>query len=334
MTYVDHFIGIDGGGTKTECVLTDASGRLLTRCRLGASNPNDVTPEGSASVMAEGISLLTSEASVALPSCSIYGGISGALNHRDTLTRLLREAFPDAGCIRIGSDVTNLLSAELPEGNGACVICGTGSACFLREGETYTRIGGWGYLLDSAGSGYDLGRQALEAVLRAHDGRGEATSLTQLISARLGGGAESRITEIYTGGKPFIASMAPLVFEAADAGDAVAGRILDRNAAAIAEYITTAFRTLASRRDDAPSGDMPMPVILGGSISTHRDPSWRMRIQGLLPPDVNVSLSVASTPVIWGALVQAVKCGGAPASPSYDSLKAAFLADYAKVQEA
>ena len=38
-------IGVDGGGTKTECVLLDASGAIVARHLAPASNPNVVGPE-------------------------------------------------------------------------------------------------------------------------------------------------------------------------------------------------------------------------------------------------------------------------------------------------
>lgn len=322
-----YIIGIDGGGTKTEGVLTDRAGHLLARCRKGSSNPNDRTPAVAAHVIADTIRELTAQSGVSLSDCSVWGGISGALNHRETLITLLMDAFPEVGALDIGSDVTNLLSAELPVGDGACIICGTGSACFLRQGQQYTRIGGWGYLLDSAGSGYDIGRMALEAVLRAHDGRGQPTLLTGLVTDRLGAGAENRITEIYAGGKPLIASFAPSVFDAAAQGDPVSEIILDRNAYAIAEYIGAAYRKLTAdvQPSGAPLPPVPMTVILGGSISLHRCPEWQERIARLTDPSIPVCLRTARHPVIWGAVVEAIRRAGNDAVTDYDAVRQVFL---------
>ena len=140
-------IGLDGGGTKTDGVLVGQDGRVLARRCVGASNPNDVGEEASAAVVRALVEVLATEAGVPLADCFVFGGISGALNHREGLTARLRSAVPAPGGVEIDSDMVNLLSAELPDRDGACIICGTGSACFVRRGQEVFRIGGWGYLL-------------------------------------------------------------------------------------------------------------------------------------------------------------------------------------------
>ena len=147
----DYVIGLDGGGTKTDGVLVGQDGRVLARRCVGASNPNDVGEEASAAVVRALAEVLATEAGVHLADCFVFGGISGALNHREGLTARLRSTVPAPGGVEIDSDMVNLLSAELPDRDGACIICGTGSACFVRRGQEMFRIGGWGYLLDSAG---------------------------------------------------------------------------------------------------------------------------------------------------------------------------------------
>lgn len=66
-------------------------------------------------------------------------------------------------------------------------MAGTGAICCGRDGAgNRTRVGGYGYLIDDGGSGYALGRDILTAVVRAADGRGPATALTQAVFAALG----------------------------------------------------------------------------------------------------------------------------------------------------
>jgi phenylacetic acid degradation operon negative regulatory protein len=249
---------------------------------------------------------------------------------------------PSIGYLDIGSDVVNLLSSELPEGDGACIVCGTGSACFLRRGTELVRIGGWGYLLDSAGSGYDIGRQGLETALRAYDRRGPATLLTQRLADILGCPVEQGLTRIYDGGKPYIASMAPAVFSAAAAGDREAEAILDRNAAAIVEYLAAARRWLDKDGE-------PLPVILGGGISQHYDPAWADRIGRLADPALDVRIRTAHAPAVWGAAVEAYHRRGQDESgrngkgagkrqsenknPEFQCLFETFMAGYAEERQ-
>lgn len=325
MTY---FIGIDGGGTKTEGVLTDREGRILARTLGPASNPNDRPPEESVTILTALVHELLEQAGLTashLPDVSCFGGIAGGINHRDTLLYGLGAALPTLGRLDIRSDVHILLAGEIPEGDGACVICGTGSACFLRKNGELIRIGGWGYLLDSGGSGYDIGRDGLEAALRAHDGRGCPTELTKLLRAHLGGDVHTKITDIYKQGKTYIAACAPVIFQAAEAGDGVASAILGRNARSLAELIEAAWGWLT--RD----GYEPevLPVVMGGGISVAKAPAWQETVLALLDPSVAVRVTVASVPPVFGALVESVRQGSdAGHAVDVSSLRAAFADSY------
>ncbi len=320
-----YYIGIDGGGTKTEAVLIDGKGTVLARRVAGASNPNDVTPSVSCDVMESLVLDLIGEAGVSPSSDRIFvfGGIAGALNHRDSLVRDMKSRLPDMAAVDIGSDVVNLLSGTLPTGDGACIICGTGSACFLRRGDKLIRIGGWGYLLDSAGSGYDIGRQALEAVLRAHDRRDPDTMLTDLLSEKLGGEVHTKLSEIYEKGKPYIASCAPAVFEAASKKDATAQAILMRNASALAEYVEAAWLWLCEGRDVTPTS---IPVVMGGGISQHEAPMWSDLVASMVDEDVPARVQTTETPMVWGAIVEAVKLDASCAAADFDALREQYLA--------
>ena len=303
MTYC---IGIDGGGTKTLGVLTDLAGSVLSSATVGATNPNDITPEASADRLTELCHTLLEQAGLthdALRESSLFFGIAGGINHGPTLERLLGDRLT-AAALRVRSDAHILLSGEVPTGDGACIICGTGSVCFLRRGEEIHRIGGWGYLLDSGGSGYDIGRDALEAALRAFAGRGEPTRLTDLLATRLGGGVNTRITEIYREGKPYIAACAPAVFEAARQGDPVAESILRRNARKLVEYIEAAWRILTEDGQTAPDS---LPVVMGGGISQKASPYWRDLVASLVNPSVPARITVADMPPVFGAVVEARK---------------------------
>lgn len=327
MTY---YIAIDGGGTKTEGVLTDTRGWVLARGFGTASNPNDVTLSGSVAVLAGLVDRLMEQAGLTdidLPDTSLFAGIAGGINYGPALETALREAYPTVGALGVRSDVQILLSGELPMGDGACIICGTGSACFLRCGDEIIRIGGWGYLLDSGGSGYDIGRDALEAVLRAHDGRGEPTMLTDLLTARLDGEVHTKITEIYKEGKPYIAACTPCVFEAARAGDPIAKAILRRNARSLAEYIEAAWGLLIGKLHSAPGC---LPVILGGGICEKESDAWPSLVMSLVDPTIPMRVTVATAPPVFGAVVEAAKHSGGGQTADFSVIRTAFMESYAK----
>ena len=114
----------------------------------------------------------------------------------------------------------------------------------------------------------------------------------------------TRITEIYREGKPYIAACAPVVFEAARQGDPVAESILRRNARKLAEYIETAWRLLTEDGQTVPDS---LPVVMGGGISQKASPYWRDLVTSLVDPSVPVRITVADMPPVFGAVVEARK---------------------------
>lgn len=78
--------------------------------------------------------------------------------------------------------VTSYLGA-LGDTPGAIVAAGTGVVTFAVGESRVARVDGWGYIMGDAGSGWWIGRAALEAVMRAYDGRGPATALTAVVEA-------------------------------------------------------------------------------------------------------------------------------------------------------
>ena len=315
-----YYLGIDGGGTKTEAILCDEQGRILAHMFCGATNANDVGLPKAIERISDLITQAHAHLSGAEDSLFVFCGIAGALNHRQVLIPALCEAFP-RDKIGVNSDAFNLLSSELYNGNGCCLICGTGSVCFVRRGAEIWRIGGWGYLLDQSGSGYSMGREALEASLRAHDGRGDATLLTGALMEKLGGAPWDKLTEIYEGGKAFIASFAPCVIACAEEGDRIAFEILFRQALYLAEMLEAAYNWRGE-------WETPLDVVLGGGIFNAKSDLLSLIEQNITVP---VRMTVASVPPVFGAVWEAVRMGSETVSrEGYSEFRKAFIGDYSR----
>ena len=315
-----YYLGIDGGGTKTEAVLCDAQGRILMHQFCGATNANDLgiptATERLCGLISQARGYLSGDEDSLFISC----GVAGALNHRQTLIPMLSQAFPKDQ-VEVNSDALNLLSSELCDGNGCCLICGTGSVCFVRRGSEIWRIGGWGYLLDSSGSGYAMGREALEASLRAHDGRGDATLLTGALMEKLGDAPWNKLTEIYEGGKAFIASFAPCVIACAEEGDRVAFEILFRQARFLSEMLEAAYQW----RGD---WENPLSVVLGGGIFHAKSDLIPLIKQNITVP---IQLTVASAPPVFGAVWEAVRMDNETVTQDdYRTFRENFMSDYSR----
>ena len=216
---------------------------------------------------------------------------------------MLTRELPFVKSISNGSDALNGLYAGVGAGDGMVVIAGTGTSAFVRCGGVLTQVGGWGYLVDDAGSGYSIGRAVLNAAFRERDGRGESTRLTELVERQLGFNVLGAVPMIYRGGKRTVASFAPLAFEAADMGDRQALAIVDNACRELRLLISTC----ASHLKKAPY----LASLLG---SLWKAPRLLEGVRDLLSPDYR--LLRPDLPPVFGAAVAAaelarVSCGEA-----------------------
>lgn len=255
------YLGIDGGGTKTEFCLADSSGQVLSRTVLGASNPVDIGMENTISVLKEGIFAVLPQKM--RQETSVFAGVAGVLggDYKEMITAFL-QSFGFLK-VRVGSDVENAVAACLGRSDGVAVILGTGTIAFAQKDGVHHRFGGFGYLLDEGGSGYAIGRDGILSALKSEEGSGAPTVLEQSLKEAY---AVERLWDaippIYKGGKREIASFAPVVFAAAKNKDAVAMDILQKNMQAVAENINHAVEIFPKET---------VPVGLVGGITKQKD---------------------------------------------------------------
>ena len=240
----DCLLGIDGGGTKTEFVVFKKDGTAQKKVILEGCNPNDVGFDESISILKKGIDLcLMDYPEISTVFCGIAG--AGASRNKVEMKNKLSSIYKKIE-FEVDTDVANIIA--LDKRNSVYLICGTGSIVMTKTKDGIKRFGGWGYLFDEQGSAYDIGKDAIRAVLAKNDGIGEETVLKQLIEEKLNGNIWDKIKVVYDNGKPFIASFAPLVFKAYEQGDAVAQEIVDKNCKRLAWLLNGAFAYSANKR--------------------------------------------------------------------------------------
>lgn len=242
-----YLLGIDGGGTKTEFLLTDLNGKEIRRLILGPSNPVSTGIESTYSVLNDGIKEICKGFNFS--EISAYAGIAGAKssdNKHFINTFLSKFGFASYSC---SSDVDLALEVALKGENGVAVIMGTGIVAFARSGEKLHHIGGRGYMIDKGGSGFHFGSDALNCAFEFIEGRGGSETILKLVEKRIGKSLESSVAEIYDGGASFVASFAPVVFEAFSLGDSSACEIIDRNAYEAAKIINGARKSLGNNEN-------------------------------------------------------------------------------------
>lgn len=222
------FLGIDGGGTKTSCVIGDETS-LLGAGTSGGSNVIRVGERQARESLGAAIRQACAAANVnpAQIQRTCAGVAGGARPEIDELVRRMLSEFV-SGQIEVVGDMVIAMEAAFGSGPGVIVIAGTGSIAYGRnsKGET-ARAGGWGFAISDEGSGHWIGRSAVAAAMRAYDKQPSETADLLLDSIMKAWSVDSREQLVLIANKSAdFAALVPAVVFAAEAGDATARNVL------------------------------------------------------------------------------------------------------------
>ena len=204
-------LAFDGGSTKTDVVLVSRDGAVLGRARVGPSNHQLVGLEGTVQALTAAVAAVMADARIAgapSPICptGVYclAGIDLPVDE-DTLAPAI-DALGWTERVILRNDTFAVSRAGTTSRWGIGVVCGTGMNCAAvgPDGRT-VRFPALAELSgDFAPGGAWLGVRALGLALRAGDGRGGPTLLSERVPAHLGTpDAEAALTGIYTGAIPY-----------------------------------------------------------------------------------------------------------------------------------
>ncbi|WP_082693029.1 N-acetylglucosamine kinase [Bacillus sp. FJAT-29814] len=299
-----YVLGIDGGGTKTKGVIADAFGNVYASETVGATNQNGVAIQDVEQELSMLFASLKNQNSEVFSKLNtVFAGMSGVdrLEAKRVMKQILVKLVPDHVQILIDNDAVNALYSGTLGAPGIVQIAGTGSITYgINDGGDRQRVGGWGYLIDDEGSGYDIGRAALQAVFRANDGRGSKTVLTNMILDHFGVHEPSDlITFIYEPGKSRmrIAPLSQYVSVAADKGDAVAVKLIQQAGAKLADAIASLSQSLFQHQTE------PIPVVTVGGVFNRADLLQPIIQQELQRQNINVQLIKPELAPVSGAVI-------------------------------
>lgn len=304
-----YFCAVDIGGTKSEAVIFDRSGRIFSERRTKGITPVDAPFDECLSHYKKTLSDIISDApgAVAATYCSV-----ATVEHYSPAVYDHLKTVPGTGMLRVEPDGLCLISSVLGHADGASMICGTGSSLYVRHGESFYRVGGWGHFIDSCGSGFVLGRLAFRAALRAFDGRDGGTLLTGIIEKKTGRRVFEEYDRMYALGRPYVASFAGCVFEARRRGDAAAEKIFDSCSSDLAELVST-----ARRREGK-----PLTVVLNGGVFSNY-PEYAEAVKKKSPADTTFAES--GMPPVYGCAVEALYSADVAADEKFRETFAASL---------
>jgi glucosamine kinase len=262
------FLGLDAGGTQTRWALADAAGQVLREGHAaGFSGLQLHDAAGCAAidaVLQEVARAIAADGPRVQRVAGVVAGVTGfdPAQHpqRSQLCALLAAALQlSEPAAQAFSDIELTCRAAFAPGEGVVVIAGTGSiAAFIDRTGTLHRAGGRGAVIDDAGGGHWIAREALRQVWRAEDEAPGSTlqqPLAQALAQAVGGSdwAHTRAW-VYGASRGELGTLARVVAAVADR-DAAAHDILQR----AGHELTRLARALLQRHG-------ALPVALAGRV--------------------------------------------------------------------
>lgn len=264
-------IGVDGGGTGCRIAIQSASGAHMADAVGGAANYT-TDPDGAVANVLAALRVALSDAGLDTPHLAgsfAHVGLAGVLGQAkaDALT----SALPFAHLSVSDDRITSVQGALGPE-DGVLVAIGTGSFVASRHAGAHRFFGGWGLQVGDQASGAWLGRAALERCLLAADGLMTDSELTRTVLEQFAGGPEEIVAFARQAQPKDYATLAPIVVDAARAGDPIGRALMQAGAG----YVMDCIRT-----DGPGSQDL---ICLSGGVGPHYAPYLDQVFQDRLQP--------------------------------------------------
>jgi glucosamine kinase len=273
LAQLNWLLGVDGGGTGTRVRLADRSGKTLGQGEAGPSALGQGADQAWRNIQQAAAQAAQAAGLAAFdPSqCAIGLGLSG-ISHKERVSQFLSSQPGYAVMALDGDGWTTMLGAHGGE-PGAVLAAGTGTVGeALRRDGSRAFVSGWGWVTGDEGSGAWLGLKAIRHAEQAFDGRATLTPLADAVLARVGKERGDIVAWNAQAGQTGFAALAPLVFDAAEAGCATAESFL-------AEAVTE-LEKLVHAMD--PQGDLP--VALSGSIALRLAPRFSAALIARIRP--------------------------------------------------
>jgi glucosamine kinase len=310
---VAYYLGIDGGGSKTTCVVGDESS-LLATVTAGGSNITRVGEAGAREALHQAIREACLAAKInpqqVLRACIGAAG-AGRPEIASTVRKIVAEIIP--GEIEVVGDMEIALEAAFGKGPGVIVIAGTGSIVFGRDAQgKVARAGGWGFAISDEGSAHWIGLAAVRAVVRAADEVGEDQAerdpswpARRLFSELKTAWSLNSLPQLAraANASPDFAVLFPAVLAAAEAGDAVARQVIADASRELAQLAGIVLRRLFSVQHSS------VPMATAGGVFRHAAMVRELFYNEVRAANPDVVLNPEVVDPVHGALRMARKPG-------------------------
>lgn len=303
-------IAVDGGGSKTDAVLLSHDGHLLAHDRGPGSSPQVDGLESSVSTVDAVVnSVLGTRGPDELAQVHLYlSGLDFAAEISAYRAGIAPLSWAIDGTV-VDNDLLALLRAGTDAPDAVAIVCGTGiNAIGVRGDGVTARFPAVGAISGDWGGGGTLGAEALWHAARADDGRGPHTLLLEKVREAFGvDDLSTAIEDLHfeRRSRSSVTALSPVVFAAANEGDAVAIALVQRQAEEIVAYTRVCLTRLGL-------ADQQVPVVVGGGVARARHPLLVEGVRaGLADVAPHARLQIVEAAPILGAGLLALAASGA-----------------------
>jgi len=256
--FMTYFIGIDGGGTKTEVLVADESGKIVGRGLAGSSSLSSGSKDEAIPNLRYALGQATNNLQFPVQVKSLVMGLAGV--DSDEEIAAARQFFAPVfrhfqlEKFTLVNDGLIALASGTDKEDAMFLITGTGSNCIGKNKEgKYAKVSGLDFLLADQGSAYDVGSRVLRAAAASFDDRGEKTILEEKLCEYFKVDSVLDLkSKLYDPplNKREIAKLAKLCDAAFEQGDQVTKQIFNSQIAEIKTMISTVMRKLGFLEKD------------------------------------------------------------------------------------
>jgi N-acetylglucosamine kinase-like BadF-type ATPase len=307
-------VGVDGGNSKTDAVLATDRGVILSHVQTSGTRPHIDGLSATTQALAELVRRAVREAGLPAQTPLAVGTFYLAnfdLPDEESAAQADLIGLRVAERVEVRNDVFAVLRAGSTRGWGIAVVSGAGiNAAGVHPDGREERFLALGDITGDWGGGYAVGMAGLGAAVRASDGRGPATVLTERVAKHFGQ-PDAETAAVWVHREPHaeqsLLALAPVVFRAATDGDVVARGLVERLADETVNMAVTLLRRLDLLTSDA-------DVVLGGGMMQSGNAILLDRITAQLTQAApGVDVRVLDVVPVAGALAGALELAGASA---------------------